>query len=337
MRAAGFVAISLALGLNPLDAQNAEQPPAAARVAVTMFTPARGTFAPGDTTTSTLTIRNLDESAGSFWIGYSVQDPEGRWFDVGSREVKLGSRVESSPVSREWIVPADARSGTYRIVAAVWSSPPEQPGAVRLASVEQPSAFTVRRGTGSFTSFPSSRWHPGDHRLGRGRVDPDRVELADNRVRLSVSSAGCVGSEIRSNDRVHYGSYAISMRSADVPGTITAFFLYEDVAEGNDEIDIEIVYADKPELLLATWVGGQLTRQERITLTFDPRTEFHEYRIDYAPDAVSFAVDGVVLKRWTSGLPRRPMRLIANAWWPRWLSCPERRVDGHADIDWIRY
>jgi hypothetical protein len=64
------------------------------------------------------------------------------------------------------------------------------------------------------------------------------------------------------------------MRAAPVPGTITALFLYQDAAEGNDEIDVEIVNVPPARIILATWVGGEITNRAELPLPFDPRRRF---------------------------------------------------------------
>ena len=36
--------------------------------------------------------------------------------------------------------------------------------------------------------------------------------------------------------------------------------------------------------------------------------------------SAAFAVDGRVLRRWSSAIPTAPMNLYLNAWFPRWLA-----------------
>jgi beta-glucanase (GH16 family) len=35
---------------------------------------------------------------------------------------------------------------------------------------------------------------------------------------------------------------------------------------------------------------------------------------------VTFSVDGEPLRTWTSGVPKAPMNLYANVWFPAWLA-----------------
>jgi licheninase len=82
------------------------------------------------------------------------------------------------------------------------------------------------------------------------------------------------------------------------------------------EVDIEIV---GDSVLLSMYAGGGQTHTETRPLGFDPTAAFHDYEIELARKAVSFRVDGVVLRTWKHGVPTAPMALHANAWFPTWL------------------
>ncbi|HEY0154242.1 MAG TPA: glycoside hydrolase family 16 protein [Longimicrobium sp.] len=332
MRTCGLAALLLTLALPVAHDSAAAQP--AARI--TAFQPPAGTRFPGQEGVAVVRVRNDGPRADTFWIGYSVQDPGGRWHDVASRAITLAAGKESAPVARGWTVPADATTGPHRVVAAIWSSPPERPGAVRLATADRPAAFTVFRRHHEFAVLDTARWSRGRHPLGRGRVVPGNVTVDGDNLRLTVASDGHRGAELRTRTRHLHGSYAVRMRTAPVPGTVTALFLYQDVAEGNDEIDIEIVNVPPARVILATWVAGEITNRAELPLPFDPAAGFHEYRIDFHPGRVAFLIDGAEVQRWTRALPTHPMRLMVNAWWPRWLTPPPAAV-GHAEVDWVRY
>lgn len=332
MRTSGLATLLLALAIPVAHDRAAAQ--SAARI--TAFDPPSGTLFPGHEAAARVRVRNDGPRADTFWIGYSIQDAAGRWHDVASRAVTLAPGEESAPVPRVWRVPPDAATGPHRVVTAVWSSPPEQPGAVRLATADRPAAFTVFRRHEDFAALDTARWSRGRHVLGRGRVVPANVAVQEGRLRLAVTSEGHRGAELRTRTRHLHGSYAVRMRSAPVPGTVTALFLYQDVAEGNDEIDIEIVNVPPARVILATWVAGEITNRAELPLPFDPAAEFHEYRIDFHPGRVAFLIDGAEVRRWTRALPTHPMRLMVNAWWPRWLT-PPPGASGHAEVDWVRY
>jgi xyloglucan:xyloglucosyl transferase len=141
---------------------------------------------------------------------------------------------------------------------------------------------------------------------------------------------------VRSAERVHYGEYSARMRAPVAPGSLSALFLYQDVRGGNDEIDLEIHNDGSRRALLTTWLGGKAVREARVELPFDPAAAVHEYTIRWSPAEVAFLADGILLGRFTSGIPTRPMRLMANAWWPTWLPCEAPSTDRELLVESLR-
>lgn len=297
------------------------------------FQPAGGAVLPGGVAVSSLRVANTGGAGARFWVGYSVQDPAGRWHDVAPRSFPLAPGERSAPVRLGWRVPSTAAPGPYRVAMAVWSARPGSAGALRLASAARAGAFRVFRRHDAGAALRPPAWSAGEHALGRGRVSARNTAYRDDGVHLRLPARSCDGAEIRSADRLGFGSYAARMKAADAPGSITAFFLYEDVPGDNDEIDVEIVGR---RLLVGTWVAGRQTNRDSLELPFDPAAGFHEYRIDFHPGRVAFLIDGAEVQRWTRALPTHPMRLMVNAWWPRWLT-PPPAATGHAEVDWVRY
>ena len=72
--------------------------------------------------------------------------------------------------------------------------------------------------------------------------------------------------------------------------------------------------------MFTTYARGAQTHTERRPLGFDPTAAMHECRFDYAPGSVTFLVDGVPLRKWTTGVPSAAMNLYLNAWFPAWLA-----------------
>ena len=279
----------------------------------------------GDTVYSSVVVVNTSTLPHTFWIGYSVQDPGGEWHDVSPVTVRLRPGETSSPQMLRWAVPPSpgAVSGSYRAVMAVWDG---RPGAAsrRLDDVDLTAAFQV--GSAGPPSPGVVTWHAGDHPLGRGRVSPANVVLGEP-ILLRLPGGSCDGAEIRSDGRYREGIYRIRMRTPLAPGSLSAFFLYEDVRDGNDEIDIEIPNDGSRRVLLNTWVGGRHTNEVERLLPFDPTAGYHEYAIELREGSVRFLADGALLHELTSRLPTRPMRLLANLWWPRWMECSRAEGD----------
>jgi len=112
------------------------------------------------------------------------------------------------------------------------------------------------------------------------------------------------------------------MRTPLAPGSISAFFLYQGVEGGNDEIDIELFNDGSRRILFTTWAAGVETNTATHELPFDPASALHLYEIGWLPDAVRFGVDGVMMREFRTGIPRSEMWGMANAWWPAWLDGP---------------
>jgi beta-glucanase (GH16 family) len=90
-------------------------------------------------------------------------------------------------------------------------------------------------------------------------------------------------------------------------------------------------------VLFTTWVQGKQTNHVQTTLPFDPAAGYHDYRIEWENGRVRFLVDGTVLQTFSGGVPRDAMYIMANAWWPTWLSGPEPTAPVSLGIDRIIY
>jgi len=207
---------------------------------------------------------------------------------------------------------------------------PLEPDAPQL----ERSARSTRAGfSDEFSTFDLSRWSKEEHPLGFGFFRVANVRQGDGTVDLVLPAGTYDGGEIRSVDLFGYGTYVIRMRTPSAPGSITAFFLYEGRYR-SDEIDIELYNDGTQRVLLTTWVRGRRTNYAMTTLPSDPR-EYHRYVIDWTSSHVRFYQDGVMLQDFTSDLPRRAMHVMANAWWPTWLSGSEPKADAKVEIDRI--
>jgi licheninase len=168
-------------------------------------------------------------------------------------------------------------------------------------------------------SNPRPRLAPTAHALGRGMLDPANVTVAGDRLALGLPAGRTDGAEVRSAATYRSGRFEARIKVADAPSSITGFFLYAP-PDYASEIDVEILNDRTGTILLTTYAAGRETHHEKRTLGFDPTAAMHDYRIDWGKDSAAFAVDGRVLRRWTTGIPAVPMNLYLNAWFPRWLA-----------------
>ena len=142
-----------------------------------------------------------------------------------------------------------------------------------------------------FTYFDTVRWSKGVHTLGRSYLDPSNVDVSGGNLRIALPARSYEGGEVLTNDLLGYGSYSARIKLPNTPGSITGFFLYKS-PDYESEIDIEIYNDTTRRIMFTTDAGGRQTHTETLPLPFDPTSGFLEYRFDYAPDAVTFYVDG---------------------------------------------
>lgn len=190
--------------------------------------------------------------------------------------------------------------------------------------------------TDDFDTLDTERWSKGSHDLGRSYLDPDNVNTSDGHLQIKLPANTLRGGELVSNDLYGYGSYSARMKMPNAPSSITGFFLYQPPDHAS-EIDIEIYNDSSRRIMFTTYSGGRQTHTQTLKLPFNPTNGFHDYRFDYAPGSVKFYVDGRLMKRWKTGLPRQQMKLYVNAWYPRWLEGQRPTTDRHLLVDRIRY
>jgi endo-1,3-1,4-beta-glycanase ExoK len=165
----------------------------------------------------------------------------------------------------------------------------------------------------------ASRWRPGDHVLGRGRLDPGNVTVAGDAVSLGLPAGRLDGAEVRTAVSYGPGTFRARLKVADAPSSLTGFFLYAPPDQAS-EADIEILGERSGTVLFSTYAGGRQTSTETRSLGFDPTAAFHDYEIALDRNTVTFSVDGVAMRTWRSGVPRAAMPLYLNAWYPTWLA-----------------
>jgi beta-glucanase (GH16 family) len=172
--------------------------------------------------------------------------------------------------------------------------------------------------TDNFDTFDAQRWAVGQHQLGRSALTAANVTVADGALGLTLPAGTTDGGEIRSVSTFTSGVASARLRVPDAPSSITGFFLYAP-PDYASEIDIEIFNDPGGAVMFTTYSGGRQTHTETRQLGFDPTEAPHDYEIAWGKGKVTFRVDGVALRTWSNGVPKAPMNLFANAWFPAWL------------------
>ena len=305
---------------------------------ITSFEPSSGVLQDGQPATASVRVENTGTDTMTFWVGYSVRDGEGRWYDAPPRPVYLKPGTESA-VQEMSTGPLET-AGPHGARVSVWDERPGSEGATRLANAERADAIVVVEpqdlgGRDDFDSFDADRWIANDKPLGRGRLEAENVTVEDRALRIDLPAGTLEGGEIESTGSYGYGSYAARIKAARAPSSITGFFLYAP-PDFHAEIDVEIFNDDSRRILFTTYADGEQTNTVEKKLPFDATAGFHEYRIDLYPTRAEFSVDGRPLHTFEDGLPGDSMKLMVNAWYPEWLPGEKPESDGYTYVDWIQ-
>jgi beta-glucanase (GH16 family) len=302
------------------------------------FSPASGAYYPGDAVTSSLNFKNTGTENWTFWMGYSVQDSAGNWYDVPSHSVTLTPGEVSGAQNLTWYVPSDPllTTGSYKVVMEVWKNKPEDATAIKLANVEQKDAFQAFNFIDNFDTFDTTKWYKSSHKLERTYFEPANVDINNGNLRIKLPANALNGGEIGSTELYKYGTYRSRMKLPNAPSSITGFFLYLAPSFYN-EIDIEIYNEPNGNVTFTTYADGKMQHTATKKLGFDPTEDFHEYRVDFYPGNLSFYVDGKLMQTWTDGMTTNSMHLLINAWYPNWLPGTKPMSDQYLLVDWIQH
>ena len=305
----------------------------AAEIAV--FQPPQGPIQAGSSASASVRVKNTSAEDRTFFVGYSVRDSAGKWYDAPASPVELGSGEESDTLelgTRPLHTP-----GYYNSRVSVWSGEPgSSTEAQRLADREETSTFRIYSAQEDFDSpaLDTGRWETSSRKLGRGSLTLENVSVEDGQLRVTLPADTLDGGQIESKDFYGPGFYAARIKVPDAPSSITGFFLYEP-PDYASEIDIEIYNDSSDKVLFTTYAGGEQTHTETAELPFDPTEDFHDYAFFYDRDSITFYVDGRPMKEYEGGLPEKPMRLYVNSWFPTWLSGEKPGSDRYSYVDWI--
>lgn len=167
-------------------------------------------------------------------------------------------------------------------------------------------------------------------------MEPANVEVKDGQLRLKIPPRVFDGAELKTVTAVPPGVFEARLKLADAPSSVTGFFLYAppDLAH---EIDIELYNQPAGRIRFTTYDGGSMTHTDEQALPFDPTVDFHLYGIAQTPAGVEFYVDGNLVRAWDGGVPREPMNLFINTWYPQWLAGVPARTVQYTTVDYAAY
>ena len=292
----------------------------------------------GDTLLLKVVITNGD---GTYWMGLSLRDPLGRWFDVPSQKITLSSQEQT--MTFKWRVPnsTDFVSGDFSTRVAIWDRAPEEPDPVRIEYVDLEKVATIFRHIDDFDHLDYRVWRVIEKRTpGLGFFKAENVIVQDGLLQMKFPILTKDGGEIATNDGVvpPYGTFRAKIKTpSKMKGTYTTFFLYN--PHNEDEVDIELWNNKTNQIDFTIWIKATKIFSDKVELPFDPSKEFHEYRIDFYPGEISFWVDGQKYSfyKGEKGMPTSKMKIYINNWWPKWMEGSRKLKTGQALYDYIKY
>lgn len=116
---------------------------------------------------------------------------------------------------------------------------------------------------------------------------------------------------------IMFGKIEVWLKSAPGTGIISSFYLQSDDL---DEIDMEWFGGDQSQMQSNYFSKGNTTTHDRGEYhdMADPRAEFHNYTIDWDESALSWYIDGSLVRTLyntsSEGYPQSPMRLFFGIW-----------------------
>ncbi len=132
------------------------------------------------------------------------------------------------------------------------------------------------------------------------------------------------GGELYSSQAYRYGRMEMRMRMARGSGLLSTFFTYKNGSEVEstfwEEIDIEVFGKEDAvswQSNIITGLGTRTTSEEVHTHPFSLADAYHTYTLEWTPDYVAWALDGVEVRRTTGGQVgdlTNPQSLRFNIW-----------------------
>lgn len=145
---------------------------------------------------------------------------------------------------------------------------------------------------------------------------PNEIHYADDGLSL-VLAKRFDNPSLVSDFYIMFGKIEVWLKSASGQGIISSFYLQSDDL---DEIDMEWFGGDASQMQSNFFSKGDTTTYDRGGYhdMADPREDFHNYTMDWTPDALTWYIDGNAVRTLESndpsGYPQSPMRLFFGIW-----------------------
>ncbi|KAI8087267.1 concanavalin A-like lectin/glucanase domain-containing protein [Thamnidium elegans] len=144
--------------------------------------------------------------------------------------------------------------------------------------------------------------HSADGLVMKITAPNEYVRLNDNSTaeNLPYNKYEGKGFTFNGTSYMQYGRFSATVKSADVPGAVTAVIL---IADDGDEIDFELL-AGGSETITSNYFWGKKIVYGANGRTRDPPAkptweQFYTYTIDWSPERIIWYIDGVEIRRTT--------------------------------------
>lgn len=176
-------------------------------------------------------------------------------------------------------------------------------------------------------------WNPGNVSFSNGIMS----------LKIDQDQKGYTGGEFRTKEYFGYGMYQVNMKPIKNPGVVSSFFTYTGPSDGTkwDEIDIEFLGYDTTRVQFNYFANGVGNHEYVYNLGFDASEGFHTYGFYWAPDRITWYVDGNPVYSASEDIPDTPGKIMVNAWpgigVDDWLQPYDGKTPLYGYYDWIAY
>lgn len=172
-----------------------------------------------------------------------------------------------------------------------------------------------------------------------------------SKIDINIKANSNITGQVKTIIPVTYSTFEAKIKVPDNDSLLNGFFLYGDIV-GNDianEIDIEIYKKDESWIFMTTiynpinknyvynpnWDPGVVFHKET-TLQFNPSADFHNYKINFYPNYISFEVDDNIIDTWNGTFEYTNMYLYTGSFYTFWLKNNISQQDLQMNVEWIR-